>query len=570
MEYVAQAQAFNIMGNTKLNRGTSWTSDERKQQKITGLVPRGKVDIAAKVANVMENIRSKVSPIEKYIYLHSIQDSEEALYFAALALHTPELMPIVYTPTVGEACQKWAKISRPMLRGLYIQSGDAGNVANILNNHPSKEIDVIVFTDGERILGLGDLGVNGMGIPIGKLALYSALAGIDPSRVLPVHVDVGTNNEEFLTDPLYAGIKQKRDRTPAYDALVEEFILACQAKYGRTVLLQFEDFGNSNAFRLLDDWRERATTFNDDIQGTASVAVAGLLGSMKLVYPDQPNASLGDHSYLFYGAGEAGVGIADLLCAEICNTKGISMEEARKKVWLMDSKGLVTGNRGDGDKLAHHKRPYAHHSESQYKSLVDCVNAIKPTVLIGASAQPQTFTPEVLGAMARINQECGNDGGPKPSQPVIMALSNPTSKAECTAEQAYAGTGDNCVFISGSPFDPVTLKDGRVMKPGQGNNAYIFPGLGLGAIIAKGLTITDEDFLVAARTVADCVDAGMLAQGAAYPPLTQITSVSRRIALACARHMIDDGRSQLPKTTSDADLEKLCDAYQYDPFKQYA
>lgn len=568
------SQAFNIIQNSKLNKGTSFTFEERKATGTTGLVPRGKVNILDKVENVMSIIRSKPSPIEKYVYLHSIQDAEESLYFAALALHTAELMPIVYTPTVGEACQKWAQISRSTLRGLYLCSADAGNIANIIKDHPAKEIDVIVFTDGERILGLGDLGVNGMGIPIGKLALYSALAGINPSRVLPVHIDVGTNNEEFLNDPLYAGVKTKRDRSPAYDALIKEFIEACQAAYGRNVLLQFEDFGNSNAFRLLDDFKDKATTFNDDIQGTASVAVAGLIAANKLTFPNDPSGGLGDHTYLFYGAGEAGVGIADLLCSEICNTRGITMEEARKQVYFMDSKGLVTSQRSDFDRMAHHKLPYAH-DVAHAATIEECITKFQPTVLVGASAQPQTFTEPVVKAMLQVCKDkasakaAGTCSTPAAEIPVVMALSNPTSKAECTAEQAYQWTNGECVFISGSPFDPVTLSNGKTYRPGQGNNAYIFPGLGLGAIVAKALTINDDDFLVAARTVAENVDASMLAAGAAYPPLNQLTTVSRRIAIAVGRHVIDTGRSSLPPDTTDAELEALCDAYQYDPFKQY-
>ena len=477
-----QAYQFNHLANSKLNKGTSFTSEERKANGVTGLVPRGKVNVWDKVENVMNNIRNKNSPLEKYVYLHSIQDTEEPLYFAAMALHTTELMPIAYTPTVGEACQKWHQISRPVIRGLYLQSDDAGNVLQILDNHPSKEVDVIVFTDGERILGLGDLGVNGMGIPIGKLALYSALAGIPPERVLPVHIDVGTDNESLLKDPLYSGLKRKRDRTQAYDDLIAEFVTAAQQKYGRSVLLQFEDFGNSNAFRLLEDFQDKATTFNDDIQGTASVAVAGLMSSLRSVFPNHAEAGLGDHTYLFFGAGEAGVGIADLLCREICNTKGISMEEARKKVFLMDSKGLVTNNRGDLEKMAHHKLPYAH-NVPHHKTLLECVETIKPSVLIGAAAQPQVFTQPVLSAMRSITQNtklereqaCADQGTTMPptaTMPVIMALSNPTSKAECTAEEAFNWTKGKVLFASGSPFDPVTV-DGKVHVPGQGNNAYI-------------------------------------------------------------------------------------------------
>lgn len=546
---------------------------------VQGLLPRGKVDIRAKVENLMAIIRSKQSTLDKYMHLHAIQDSEEPLYFAALALHTAELMPLVYTPTVGAACQNWHRISRPTLRGLYLTSSDKGNVASIIKNHPTREVDVIVFTDGERILGLGDLGVNGMGIPIGKLALYSALAGINPNRVLPVHIDVGTNNKELREDPLYAGIRAERDRSADYDALIEEFIMSAQAQYGRHVVLQFEDFGNSNAFRLLEDFRHRATTFNDDIQGTASVAVAGLMGALPVTFPGQEKANLGDHTYLFYGAGEAGVGIADLLCSEIARVCGVSMEMARSRVFLMDSKGLVHGDRADytGGTMAHHKLPYAHKNMSPDTTkgdLAEIITKLNPTVLVGVSAQSQSFTESVVrnmqASIAANKESCSATGKPSAALPVIMALSNPTSKAECTAEQAYEWSNGKCVFVSGSPFDPVTLPSGKVMRPGQGNNAYIFPGVGLAAILAKANSITDDDFLVAARTVAECVDASMLDEGAVYPPLSQLTTVSRRIALKVARAIINDDRSAHPAgSMSDADLERLAEEVTYSPFEHY-
>jgi malate dehydrogenase (oxaloacetate-decarboxylating)(NADP+) len=417
------------------------------------------------------------------------------------------------------------------------------------------------------------LGVNGMGIPIGKLALYTACAGIDPAKCLPVHIDVGTNNDQLLKDPLYMGLRRERERGPAYDELVKEFFDACQDKYGRQVLIQFEDFGNSNAFRLLEQHQQSACCFNDDIQGTASVVVAGVISSLPLV--DKKNVS--DHTFLFYGAGEAGVGIANMLAVAIQKERGCSLEDARKQIWLVDSQGLVTSARPE--KLAHHKQPYAHplstattsssaagkgqdtpdndskHSEVIPDSLLACIERVKPTALIGVSAQGQSFTKQVCQKMATLN--------PKP---LIFALSNPTSKAECTAHQAYEWTNGKCVFASGSPFDPVTLPNGEKVVPGQGNNAYIFPGVGLGAIAAQALTITDDDLYIAAVTLAQQVSQERLDQGCAYPPLSEIRAVSVKIAAAVAANVYKTGRNAGgAKEKAPADLTAHCTSLMYNP-----
>jgi len=574
--YLAEeVNGFNFAKNPLLNKGVSFTQKEKESLKIAGLFPGGKpIKMETKVENLMKVLRSKSSPIEKYQYLHTIMDSEEALYFAALNTHLKELMPIVYTPTVGEACQKWSSIHRQTIRGLYISMNDAGNILNLLDNYPNKDIDAIVFTDGERILGLGDLGVNGMGIPVGKLALYTAVAGISPERVLPVHIDVGTENEALWADDMYPGLKQPRLRGQAYDDLIKEFMDAAKTKYGRHVLLQFEDFGNSNAFRLLEDHRESSLCFNDDIQGTASVALAGLISSLPMSFPDNKDATLGDHTFLFYGAGEAGVGIADLLSDEIAASMGISIEEARKRVWLMDSQGLVTDRRMQPAHIgsfAEHKRHYAHpcpkaSDKNAILSLEDAVNTLKPTVLIGVSAQSQAFTKPVVEAMSKACKESPKN----PAMPVIMALSNPTSKAECTAQQAYEWTNGKTVFISGSPFDPVTLPGGRTFTSGQGNNAYIFPGVGLGALAIKGSHLTDEDFRVAARTLANSVDDEMRAKGSAYPPLTELQRVSLDISVSVADNILKTGRSGLTnKPANIKEIRDLCAKKVYNPFDGY-
>ena len=482
----------------------------------------------------MEQLMTKPTDLDKYVYLHTIHDADETLFFAILTKHTYNTMPFVYTPTVGEACQKWGEIYRHTPRGLYISMNDAGDIASILENHPHKDVKVIVVTDGERILGLGDLGVNGMGIPIGKLALYTACAGIHPEQTLPVHLDVGTNNQKYLDSPYYMGLKQKRDNSQAYDDLVQEFFDAAQKKYGREVLIQFEDFGNTNAFRLLDKHSLTATTFNDDIQGTASVILAGIISSLGLT----GKAKVADHKFVFLGAGEAGVGIADLIAIAVRHETGCTLEEARSKIWLVDSRGLVTKARTD--KLADHKLHYAHEPPANYKddqycsgnALMDAIKLLEPTAIIGVSAQGQSFTKEICEEMTRLNEN-----------PLIFALSNPTSKAECTAQQAYEWTNGRAVFASGSPFQPVTLADGRTFVPGQGNNAYIFPGVGLGAVSVNAQSVNWDDMYVAASALAAQVTPADLAQGCAYPPLNDIRKVSLHIAAAVAENMVKTGRA---------------------------
>lgn len=500
---------YHLARTPSLNKGSSFSIEERKALGVRGLFPAGEpLSLEVKVAVALEQLNFKSSTLEKYIFLHTLQDSDETLYYALLCRHTSLIMPFVYTPTVGEACQKWAQIFRHTPRGLYLSSGDAGHVRDILDNWPSDDIKVIVVTDGERILGLGDLGVNGMGIPIGKLALYTACAGIHPSQSLPVHIDVGTNNKALREDPAYMGLRKDRDRSPAYDALISEFFAAAQDKYGRNVLIQFEDFGNSNAFRLLDAFQPKACCFNDDIQGTASVVLAGILSSLSLA----GKTSIAEHTFLFNGAGEAGVGIAQMITKAISKARQCPLPEAARQVWLVDSKGLVTSDRGDANEMAKaapHKLAFAHPSPVGFSpplpgakdTLLSAIRATRPTALIGVSAQPGSFSPAVLAEMRALS-----------TRPLVFALSNPTSKAECSAQEAYEHTDGACIFASGSPFGPVTLADGRHFTPGQGNNGFIFPGVGLGALAAGASTLTDDDFEVAAAVLAGLVLPERLAQ----------------------------------------------------------
>lgn len=421
------------------------------------------------------------------------------------------MVPLIYTPTVGQACLEYgSNFRRP--RGLFISIGDRGHIAEILRHWPHEGARLIVVTDGERILGLGDLGALGMGIPVGKLSLYTACAGVHPYYTLPITLDLGTDNEKLHGDPSYIGLCQKRIRGAEYDAFIAEFVAAVRSVFPKA-LLQWEEFGNSNAFRLLHGYRHELCSFNDDIQGTAAVALAGLIAALGLA-----GGRLRDQKLLFLGAGEAGTGIADLFVVA-AREEGLSEGEARSRCWFVDSKGLIVKDRGD--RLAEHKLPYAH-VHPFVPTLAEAVNALQPTALIGVSATPANFTQEIVAEMAWIN-----------ARPVIFALSNPTSKAECTAEQAYAWSDGRADFASGSPFAPVELKGTRHV-PGQGNNIYIFPGVGLGALVSESREVTEGVFLAAAQTLAKQVQPEDLALGRVYPALSKIREVSLGIATAVA------------------------------------
>jgi malate dehydrogenase (oxaloacetate-decarboxylating)(NADP+) len=413
-------------------------------------------------------------------------------------------MPIIYTPTVGQACQQWGHLFRRP-RGLYLAWPDRGRVEALLHNWPQKNVRVIVVTDGERILGLGDQGVGGMGIPVGKLSLYTACAGIDPAQTLPVMLDVGTENEGYLRDPLYMGVRQKRIRGKEYDTFVAEFVEAVGRVFPRA-LVQFEDFGNQNAFRLLEQWRDKVCTFNDDIQGTAAVTLAGIYSALRLT-----GKTLREQKLLFLGAGEAGIGIGDLVVSAMVD-EGATLEEARRNCWYVDSHGLVVKSRTG---LAEHKLRFAHDAPPA-PDLLAALEALRPTALIGVSTVPRAFDQRVVEAMSKMNE-----------RPMVFALSNPTSKSECTAEDAYRWSGGRAIFASGSPFPPCHL-DGKTFVPGQGNNSSLFPGVGLGV-------------------VASLVLPSDLELGRIYPSLTRIREVSAHIGAAVAEVAFRDGLAGVPR-----------------------
>jgi len=502
------------------NKGLSFTWKERRELNLHGLLPPKVESIEDQAKRVMWAFDRMEDSLERYQYIMNLADINAQLFYYVLAENVEKMMPIVYTPTVGLACQKFGYVFQ-MPRGMFITIKDVGRVYQMLKNWPSDDVKAICFTDGERILGLGDLGAFGMGIPIGKLALYTACAGVPPNQLLPVMLDVGTNNETMRNDPFYIGIKQERDRTEKYDMLVQEFMTACQRRWGPSVLIQFEDFANRNALRLLKKHQANYCTFNDDIQGTACVGVAAMFSAIRVA-----KTKLSDQVIMMFGAGSAGLGIANLICTAMVEDDGITLEEAHKRIWLVDSRGLVIKDRSSGG-ISDTKAPFAHPldpsllgGEPTIKDLGEAVKAVKATCIIGVSGQPKVFTEAVCKNIAA-----------NTDYPIIFPMSNPTHKAECSFADAYAWTKGKVIFASGSPFPEI--KDGdKVVKPAQGNNAYIFPGVALGVIATKCINIPDSFFITAAKTLAEMVSPEMIEGGTLFPPLQDIQKCSKVIACA--------------------------------------
>jgi malate dehydrogenase (oxaloacetate-decarboxylating)(NADP+) len=517
-------RGFDVLRDKALNRSITFGRKDRDRLGLTGLLPYCVASEREMVTRLMDNLERLPRDIDRYMLLSSVQERNERLFYRTVIEHIDRIMPLIYTPTVGEACKTFSHIAREP-KGFFITPNDRGRIRRILANWPSRDIRVIVVTDGQRILGLGDLGANGVGIPIGKLALYTACAGIDPGACLPVMLDVGTSNDELRKDVLYLGYPRRRLEGKAYFSLVDEFVRAAQARYP-DALIQFEDFLTPNAYALLTKYRDQVLCFNDDIQGTAAVALAGVYASTRI-----SGVAFRDLRIMFLGAGSAATGIADLMTTAFVDD-GLSPDEARRRLWFVDVHGLVVKSRTD---LMDHNLPYAH--DAQPLGFVEAIDAIRPHVLIGATGAPATFTQAVVERMSAINR-----------RPAIFALSNPTSRAECTAEQAYAWSRGRAIFASGSPFAPVAHA-GRTLRPAQGNNAYVFPGIGLGAIACRARTLPDELFLVAARTLARLVRQKDLGEGALYPPLGEIRKISLSIAVAVATRAYDLGlaRARRPR-----------------------
>jgi len=517
----AKVAGVDHLKDSRLAKGMATTIDERQLLGIHGLLPPRVKTQSEQVSLCLRQVRSYPDPLDQYIYLMDLLQRNERLFYRLLSEETEELMPVVYTPTVGEACQKFGYIYRRP-QGLFISIKDKGHVKEVLRNWPRSDVKAICVTDGERILGLGDLGAQGMGIPVGKLALYTALADIPPYQTLPIVLDVGTNRQELRDSEDYIGLRQPRTEGEEYDEFLDEFMESVVALYGQDTLIQFEDFGKNNAFRLLEKYRDRYCTFNDDIQGTASVALAGILTALRA-----SGKKLTDHTFLFQGAGQAAVGIAMLIAMAMEKREGVTREEALARIWLRDSRGLVVKDRPDGG-ISEPKEPFAH-EHAPVKDLMEIIKDIKPTCLIGAAAIPNVFTEDVIKEMAELNEK-----------PIIFALSNPTSKAECTAEAAYTHSQGRAIFASGSPF-PTFQGFGKTFEPGQGNNAYIFPGLSLGIICAGIRHVHESIFLFAAEGLSNLVTEEDLEVGRMYPPLSKIKQVSIKIASKVAEEAYKEG-----------------------------
>jgi malate dehydrogenase (oxaloacetate-decarboxylating)(NADP+) len=468
------------------------------------------VDDGVEMARARAALKACGSSFEAYKQLVALQLTDEKTFYQLLRDDPETLLPILYTPTVGEACLKFGTlVQRPL--GMWVSLDDAGSVKRLVQNWPSNNVKIAVITDGERILGLGDQGANGMGISAGKSMVYAA-CGIPPSTLLPIQIDTGTNNKILLDDPLYIGLKQPRDRTKAYDAIVDEVVSAVRDRYGAQTIIHWEDFAPRNAFRLLRKFQAvpGVVTYNDDIQGTAAVTVSGLLASVRAL----SKGAITTQRVLFFGAGQANCGAAELFVRALMK-RGVSAEEARKRIWLFDSKGLVTKSRSAT--LSSDKLPFAQDAP-EISDLLGAVEFVKPTALVGAAAVPGAFTENVVTKMSELN-----------AQPIIFALSNPTSKAECTAEQAYTWSKGSAIFASGTRFAPVTYA-GKTFAPGFANNAFIFPAIALGAIVSGAERVTPSMFLAAAESLAQSVDDSLLRIGAVYPPVDRIASSAVDVA----------------------------------------
>ncbi len=527
----------DILRDPRLNKSTAFSNSEKEDYGLQGLLPYAVTSQELQKQRVLANIRIKDTDLQKYIFLSQIQDRNERLFYSTIMDNIPELMPIIYTPTVGEACQKFSNIFR-VAKGFYITPEDKGRVAEIMDNWPEKDVRVIVVTDGSRILGLGDLGSNGMGIPIGKLSLYTAGAGIDPKYCMPIVLDLGTDNETLRTDPIYLGYPHPRLKGQAYDDMVDEFVQAVQQKYP-VALIQFEDFITDNAYMLLERYQNKVLCFNDDIQGTASIAAAGFFTALKAT-----NGRIEDQKIMFYGAGSASTGIADLIIKAMMKT-GLTEEESLKKIWLVDSKGLIVKGREGINGL---KSRFA--QDHLPTDFLNAVRSVQPTVLIGASGNGRSFNKEVIETMSSFN-----------NHPIIFALSNPTSKAECTAEEAYTWSNGKAIFASGSPFDVVTVH-GKTFVPGQGNNVYIFPGIGLATLATEPKYLPDSVFLIAAEVVANQIEDSDLTMGTIYPKLTLLREISVKIAIAISVHLYEQNLARIPRPD---DIESYIRSLMYDP-----
>lgn len=546
--YEVYLRGQQLLTDPLLNKGSHFSIEERASLGLTGLLPHGVSSLEEEVARSLESYRRKPDDLERYLFLLGLLNRNETLFYKLLTENLIEMLPIVYTPTVGQACLLLSRIMR-RARGVYIHPDNIAAIDTIFANVPLPEVQLIVVTDGERILGLGDLGADGMGIPVGKVSLYVAAGGLNPACCLPVCLDVGTNNDRLLADPLYLGFRRRRLEGEDYDRFVERFVLGVKRNFPNA-LIQWEDFAKHKAFRLLERYRERIPSFNDDIQGTGATALAALLTGSRI--KQKPLAA---ERVVIVGFGQAGVGTAKAI-ATYLQSQGLPPEEARKVVWPVDVQGLICQ---DDPSLEPWQRPFARKREEvagwklkdpQKITLEDVVVNVKPTILVGVTAQPGLFSRKLLQQVAK-----------EEAQPVILALSNPTSKSECTPEDALAATGGKALVATGSPFPPVSLED-RTVETSQCNNLYVFPGVGLGTLVAKAPKITDEMFLAASEALSAMVSAAEQERGLLLPPLSSVRQVARAVAVAVAKKARDQGLGRL---LADEEIEDVVSRAQWEP-----
>lgn len=516
-------QGLNLLRNSRKNKGTAFSLEERIKYHLEGLLPPTVESMDTQILRINQQLENIQEPINKYIYLSNLQDINETLFYKIIISDPAKYLPLVYTPTVGEACQKFGHIARRP-KGLFISIDQKDRIRTILQNWHEQDIRFIVVTDGGRILGLGDLGIFGIGIPIGKLALYTSCAGVPPQYTLPIVLDAGTNNEEYLSDPLYPGLKQKRVTGQEYDEFIEAFVKAANEVFPK-VCIQWEDFQGVDAIRILYKFRNQVCTFNDDIQGTAAIATAGFISISR-----QSGKSLSDQKFLFLGAGAAAFGIAEMLVQKLMKD-GLTRSKAIEKIWMFDVNGLLVSSRND---LAGHQKQFAHDYEPS-DNFADVILKIKPTAIVGVSTKGGAFTRQVIENMSKVNE-----------QPIIFPYSNPTSNSECTAEQAYTWSNGKAIFASGSPFAPVIFKD-KTITPGQGNNVFIFPALGLAIFATEAKRVTDEMLITAAEGVAEQVTKEDFECGLIYPRISDILKISTNVAVKVANYIFENGLANIEK-----------------------
>ena len=534
----ASKRGLDLLQDPALNKSTGYTEAEKEALGLVGLVPDVTESIELQLKRVLLQLSKQPNPLAQYIYLMNLLDHDEVLFYKTVMSDPARFLPIVYDPTIGEACLKFGHIFRQP-RGLYLSITRRGRVKEILRNWPVKDIRFICVTDGGRILGLGDLGANGMGIPIGKLQLYTAAAGVPPQYLLPMYLDAGTNNEPYLADPLYLGLRQKRPSTADLYSFVDEFVEAVQEVFPKCCI-HFEDWTGVDAVHLLERYRDKYCVYNDDVQGTAGITLAGMINACKL-----KGSKLSDESYLFLGAGSAGIGLANLLCSALVE-EGLTLEQAQSRVHMFDVNGLLEPSRTD---LVDFQKPYAH-PHAPCKDFVAAINDLKPTTIIGVSTIGGAFSQKVVEAMCAHNE-----------RPIILALSNPTDHAECTAEQAYRWSKGKAIYAAGVPFDPVVL-NGVTYLPGQANNFYIFPAVGMAIFATQASRVSDQMFIEAARAVADQVPPDLLKQGLLYPRQEEMLEIEIKTAARVAKLVFDSG---LARVDRPADYEAFIRQHVYKP-----